>query len=278
MKCGRPCSSCSRQWLFKKWIRILVLCILLTCSHGHFPLFQAGKERLVSNTEEEFNTSVHQLEGSKARDYLGVSSRTANNPVSTLQGTIQKAASRLAPHVLPALESSLAQASTQLLYFQKKQASKGRRISTNLKDRKAEFESIAQDVEAWAEAMLNESYRHGQSIRPGTNWTSVQCHRGLRNKLNPHGRTKQWVRWMVDSREGHADASSQQLHPCMKVYAEIDAPLDVVCKYLSQEKRYKEYNSLLVDQEDVEELTPYSKICWSQTKKLRTCSVLTPPQ
>lgn len=54
----------------------------------------------------------------------------------------------------------------------------------------------------------------------------------------------------------------------MRLHSVIDAPFPIVCRYLSQEKRYKEYNSLLVDQKDVEELTPHSKICWSQSKKL----------
>ena len=42
----------------------------------------------------------------------------------------------------------------------------------------------------------------------------------------------------------------------MKLYATIDAPIHIVCRYLSQEHRYREYNSLLIDQKDIEHLTP----------------------
>mmetsp|Transcript_50928 Transcript_50928/g.99643 ORF Transcript_50928/g.99643 Transcript_50928/m.99643 type:complete len:364 (+) Transcript_50928:65-1156(+) len=135
------------------------------------------------------------------------------------------------------------------------------------KTRKTEFEKIGREVEDWAEAMLAESGRDGSFVLPGTNWTKVDCNKALKRVLNPNSKTLQYVKWLPDSRGTHADASSK-LHPCMKVYAEIDAPFDLVCRYLSQEQRYKEYNSLLIDQKDVEELTPSSKICWSQTKKL----------
>lgn len=73
---------------------------------------------------------------------------------------------------------------------------------------------------------------------------------------------------MKDSRGLHADPNDNQKHPCMKLIATIDAPFPVVCRYLSEKDRFREYNSLLVDQEDVEILTPHSKICWSQSKKL----------
>jgi hypothetical protein len=130
--------------------------------------------------------------------------------------------------------------------------------------RQAAFDSIGRDVERWAEEILTSSDEEG-------GWKEVECNKALRHRFNPHGNTKQYIKWMRDSRGTHAKENDQQNHPCMRLHATIDAPLEIVCRYLSQEHRYKEYNSLLVDQKDVEELTPHSKICWSKSKQLRAC-------
>lgn len=126
----------------------------------------------------------------------------------------------------------------------------------------AEFLAIGRQIERWAEELLAEN----NDIEAG--WTAIECNKAFRNKYNKHGSTKQYVKWMRDSREDHANQKDTKKHPCMKLYSTIDAPFHLVCQYLSQGHRYREYNSLLVDQRDVEELTPDSKICWSQTKKL----------
>jgi len=146
------------------------------------------------------------------------------------------------------------------------------------KQRLAEFEQIARDTEEWAKATLAETESlQGSATIVGTSmetdgWVPIECNRALKQKYNPHGTTHQFVKWMVDSREKHADTSSPErrthLHPCVVLYGDLDAPFDLVCRYLSQEQRFKEYNSLLIDSDTVEVLTPHSKICWSQTKKL----------
>jgi hypothetical protein len=144
------------------------------------------------------------------------------------------------------------------------------------------YESIGKDVEKWAEKMLRKEDSNtinsifGVENKDG--WTEVFCARALRSKFNignksPVPTTRQWVKWMKDSREQYAEPDDDQKHPCLKLVATIDAPFPIVCRYLSEKERFREYNSLLIDQEDVEILTPHSKICWSQSKKLRKSSV-----
>lgn len=139
-----------------------------------------------------------------------------------------------------------------------------------------EYESIGRDVERWADKMLSEGVSKANGvvgIRDKDDWNEVFCAKPLRRKFNL-GRdnslsmTRQWVKWMKDSREQNAEPGDNQKHPCMKLIATIDAPFPIVCRYLSEKDRFREYNSLLIDQEDVEILSPHSKICWSQSKKL----------
>jgi hypothetical protein len=142
------------------------------------------------------------------------------------------------------------------------------------------YESIGKDVEKWADEIMHEGDSdNGNSIVGEQNkdgWIEVFCAKALRSKFNSEDNsvpiTRQWVKWMKDSREKHADPYDNQKHPCMKLFATIDAPFPIVCRYLSEKDRFREYNSLLIDQEDVEVLTPHSKICWSQSKKLRKSS------
>jgi hypothetical protein len=129
--------------------------------------------------------------------------------------------------------------------------------------RLAKFKIIGQSVERWAGKLLSEENGHK------TGWVPISCNKALKRKYNENGSVKQYIKWMPDSREQFADTGDKKYHPCMKLYATIDAPLHIVCKYLSQEHRYREYNSLLIDQRDIEEIAPDAKICWSQTKKLR---------
>ena len=130
--------------------------------------------------------------------------------------------------------------------------------TTDEDSRLADFNSIGKSVECWAEEMLAEKNTEAAG------WKAVECNKALRMKFNGNDTTKQYVKWMRDSRGRHANEKDTKNHPCMKLYATIEAPFDIVCRYLSQHHRYREYNSLLIDQKDVEELTTYSKICWSQ--------------
>lgn len=139
-----------------------------------------------------------------------------------------------------------------------------------------EYESIGRDVERWADRMLSEGVSKVNGvvgIRDKDDWNEVFCAKPLRSKFNLERdnslpMTRQWVKWMKDSREQNAEPGDNQKHPCMKLIATIDAPFPIVCRYLSEKDRFREYNSLLIDQEDVEILSPHSKICWSQSKKL----------
>jgi len=141
----------------------------------------------------------------------------------------------------------------------------------------ARYESMGRDVEKWPERIMHEQRSNDVNSMGGAeitdDWTEVFCAKAIRNRFNSGSNntvplTRQWVKWMRDSREQYADPNDRQKHPCMKLIATIDAPFPIVCRYLSEKDRFPEYNSLLVDQEDVEVLTPHSKICWSQSKKL----------
>lgn len=119
-----------------------------------------------------------------------------------------------------------------------------------------DFESVGLQVERWANQLLSET---------DDSWTQVHCSKVVRKKFNPQGQTQQFLKWMRDSRE---DATDSNIHPCMKLTSTIDAPLEVVCLYLSQQNRSREYNSLLVRQRVVQVLTPHSQICWGQSPQL----------
>ncbi|VEU42591.1 unnamed protein product [Pseudo-nitzschia multistriata] len=140
------------------------------------------------------------------------------------------------------------------------------------------FERIGRDVEKWAEEIMRDDDtkkdRNILGAEDQDSWTEIFCAKTFRQKFNMGDRKstiqtpRQWVKWMRDSRGRDADPDDKQKHPCMKLIATIDAPFPIVCRYLSEKNRFREYNSLLIDQEDVEVLTPHSKICWSQSKKL----------
>ena len=71
-----------------------------------------------------------------------------------------------------------------------------------------------------------------------------------------------------DSGAAIAATISTKLHPCMKVISTINAPFEDVCLYLSQPKHYRDYNTLLVNVRDIQDLSHDSKLCWGQTPKL----------
>lgn len=73
---------------------------------------------------------------------------------------------------------------------------------------------------------------------------------------------------MKDSRGDNGDPNDNTEYPCIKCVSIIDAPLEDVCTYLSQESAFPEYNDLVVKYKDVEDITPSAKICWSQTPQI----------
>lgn len=124
--------------------------------------------------------------------------------------------------------------------------------------RQKEFEDIGRDVEKWAHKLLFEE--DGEEY----GWKEVKCNKMLKNKFNPLGTTTCYIKWMKDSRGKHSNPNNDQEFPCMKVFASINSPIEDVCDYLSQEEHMSEYNDLVIAHKDLENITPHSKICWSQ--------------
>jgi len=78
---------------------------------------------------------------------------------------------------------------------------------------------------------------------------------------------------MADSRDEQdreSDISDKNNldYPCIKCYSTIDAPMETVCSFLSNEETIPIYNELVVDHDDVEEITPHSKITWTKMPKV----------
>jgi hypothetical protein len=126
-----------------------------------------------------------------------------------------------------------------------------------------EFDKIGLEVEQWAEHIL---FKQGEEE---DGWKEVPCNKLVRNKYNPQGNTKCFMKWMTDSRGDWADPMDEKEYPCIKVFATIDAPIDEVCAYLAEEKRVPEYNDLVIQHRDLEEITPHSKVVWGIVSSLR---------
>lgn len=129
--------------------------------------------------------------------------------------------------------------------------------------RQTEFERIGHAVEKWAHKLLfEEGEEHG--------WKEVKCHKMVRKKFNDRGQTTCYLKWMKDSREKHAKFNDDDdiEYPCIKVFTTIDAQIEDVCDYLSQEKHMSEYNDLVVAHRDLENISPHGKICWSQCPQI----------
>ena len=73
---------------------------------------------------------------------------------------------------------------------------------------------------------------------------------------------------MKDCRGKHGNSEDDEEYPCVKVYTTINAPMEDVCEYLSNEQHMAEYNDLVVAHRDLEDITPHSKICWSQCPQI----------
>jgi len=127
--------------------------------------------------------------------------------------------------------------------------------------RQSEFEKIGHEVEKWAHKLLFEENgeEHG--------WKEVKCNKMVRKKYNSRGQTTCYLKYMKDSRGKYAKDEDIEF-PCLKVYTTIDAPIEDVCDYLSNENHMEEYNDLVVAHRDLEDITPHGKICWSQCPQI----------
>ena len=119
-------------------------------------------------------------------------------------------------------------------------------------------EKLAKEIEEWAKCMLDETTKDG--------WKEVPC--GKQKSLNPTDRTSAYLKWMKDSRGDKALKTDENEYPCIKCYSTIDAPLEDVCTYLSQESSASEYNDVVVKFKDIEEISPNAKITWSQSPQI----------
>lgn len=140
-----------------------------------------------------------------------------------------------------------------------------------------EFDRIGTAVERWAERLLFDEGGEEDG------WKEVACNKMVRNKFNGGGTTTCFLKWIKDSRGGDpgvtgvargggngGDSSDDEEteYPCVKLYGTIDAPMEDVCAYLSDESRLGEYNDLVVANRDLEEISPHSKITWGQTPQI----------
>jgi len=135
------------------------------------------------------------------------------------------------------------------------------------RSRKRDFDRISKEVEQWAVKLLFEEERTGNG------WKEISCNNMMRKKFNKDGRTQVYLKWMADSRDEQdreSDISDKNNldYPCIKCYSTIDAPMETVCSFLSNEETIPIYNELVVDHDDVEEITPHSKITWTKMPKV----------
>jgi len=129
-----------------------------------------------------------------------------------------------------------------------------------LRKRRKEAEKLAAEIESWAITILNEGQEDG--------WTPVECSKMIRGSMNGMERTTAHMKWMVDSRAEKADEDDQVKHPCIKCTSTIDAPLELVCAYLSQPKNSPDYNDVVDNSKDLEEIAPHAKICWGSSPQI----------
>jgi len=126
--------------------------------------------------------------------------------------------------------------------------------------RAKEADAVSKEIEKWAQQVMLETEEDG--------WKNVECSKMMRKSLNPDGLTTASIKWMKDSRGERADKSDETLYPCIRCSSTIDAPMEDVCTYLSQESALTDYNDLVVKYKDVEEISPSAKICASWTPQI----------
>jgi len=147
----------------------------------------------------------------------------------------------------------------------------------NVKERRKEFEKIENEVELWARNILFE-----QGVEED-GWKEVECNKLMRNKYNKRGNIKCYLKWMPESRSPSStievnergddstdsnDGEGEKLYPCIRVYSTIDAPFERVCDYLAQPNHLDQYNDLVVHHNDLEDITPHSKVCYGQSPQI----------
>jgi len=120
--------------------------------------------------------------------------------------------------------------------------------------RRKEYEDIAKDVEEWAQGLFCEGEEDG--------WKQVCCNNMLHKKYNRHDSINVFLKWLPDSRGTKASDPAKE-YPCVKVHATISASMEDVCRYLSNPQHIAEYNDLVVEYSDLEEIAPHSKICYA---------------
>jgi hypothetical protein len=128
------------------------------------------------------------------------------------------------------------------------------------REKQIKADKLALQIESWAQSMLQETEDDG--------WKRVECNKVVRSTLNPSNRTVAFVKWMKDSREDQADQNDEETYPCIKCYATIDAPLEAVCSYLAEKSTSPDYNDVVKKHQDLEEISPNAKICWSQSPQI----------
>eukprot|EP00980_Cylindrotheca_fusiformis_P028394 scaffold22596_cov131-Cylindrotheca_fusiformis.AAC.23 len=126
--------------------------------------------------------------------------------------------------------------------------------------RAKEADRLSIEIENWANQILDETEEDG--------WKPVECSKRLRKSLDPEGQTTASIKWMKDSRGVRADKNDQSEYPCIRCSSIIDAPLEDVCTYLSQETAAPDYNDMVVKHKDVEDISPSAKICASWTPQI----------
>jgi len=123
-----------------------------------------------------------------------------------------------------------------------------------------EADSLSKEIESWAKEVMLETDEDG--------WKNVECSKMMRKSLNPDGLTKASIKWMKDSRGDKAKKNDENEYPCIRCSSTIDAPIEDVCTYLSQESALPDYNDLVVEYKDVEDISPNAKICASWTPQI----------
>mmetsp|Transcript_61253 Transcript_61253/g.72722 ORF Transcript_61253/g.72722 Transcript_61253/m.72722 type:complete len:620 (+) Transcript_61253:169-2028(+) len=129
--------------------------------------------------------------------------------------------------------------------------------------RALQFESVASDVEQWANGLFGETEEDG--------WEEVKCSKLLRGRYTNHDSVKCYLKWIPDARrraDDDEEKGRKTCFPCIKVLATIDAPLEKVTRYLSNPDTIPEYNDLVVEHEDVEQISHHSKITWGKCPQI----------
>lgn len=132
----------------------------------------------------------------------------------------------------------------------------------SLRKQREYYDKLAEEVEEWATHIL---FKEGVEE---DGWKDVECSKLLGNKYNKEGKIKCFLKWLPDSRNKYADPNDKKDYPCIRCYTTLDAPIEQVCRYLADEKRMQEYNDLVIKHNDLEDISPHSKICWGQCPQI----------